>query len=82
MEMLRKNEAKYAVMVFHPYSWLAKEGESQTFFRDTWRHLQSNYRRIGIADMQENGATIYKWDNEATSYNPVGKHYLILYERL
>jgi hypothetical protein len=81
MEMIQKNEAKYAVMVYHPFSWLVKEQEGQEFFMSTWNHIQRDYKKIGVADMLGAGNTKYMWDQDALNYQPQGGKYLIVYER-
>lgn len=80
LEMLQDNEAKYAVVVVHPFSWLASTPESQAFFSSTFRHVNSNYNRIGIIDMV-GGQSIYKWEQEAVNYQPKSKNFVSIYER-
>lgn len=81
LAMLDKNEAKYAVIVVHPFSWLVNGEEANQFFAQGYRKLMSNYRVIGVADIISKQQTIYKWDAEATSYDVQGQKYVLVLER-
>jgi hypothetical protein len=81
LEMLRKNEAKYAVFVGHPISWLANTDESRKFVGEIYTHLSNYYKVIGIADMISVEQTIYKWDEEAVNYRPQSEKVVFVFER-
>ncbi len=78
---LRKNEAKYLVMVFNPFSWTIKDDSGNEFFQETYRHALANYDKIGVVDMFNNAPNVYKWNEEAESYRPSGDSYLLVMER-
>ncbi|GLR16338.1 glycosyltransferase family 39 protein [Portibacter lacus] len=81
LEMMKKNEAKYAVLVFHPFSWLPQNEEANQFFRETYAHLLEHYKVIGVADILNVTQTVYKWDAEAGAYQPQGDKYVLVFER-
>ncbi len=81
MAMMQRNEAKYAVYVAHPFSWVAKGQSGINFASQVYRHLTRNYNIIGVADIISKDQTIYKWDNEAPTYQPQSQKYVLVFER-
>lgn len=78
---LRRNEAKYLVIVYNPFSWTIRDETGNAFFQETYRHSLAYYEKIGVVDIFNNGQNIYKWNEEAQNYNPNGDSYLIVMER-
>lgn len=82
LEMLRKNEAKYAVFVSHPFSWLANNEEAVKFVTEIYNHLRQYYKVIGVADILSTEQTIYKWDEEAANYPTSGSKFVLVLEKI
>ncbi len=45
------------------------------------QYLHQDYKLVGVVDIISPEVTIYKWDQEATSYSPTSRLNLLIFER-
>lgn len=83
-EMIRQiEEAKpeYIVWVEIESSW-DRDPDSILRIFQWWQEYRRQYARVGVADMQRNWETRYRWDAEAAAEGPKEKRNLVVYRRI
>lgn len=81
-EMISEIEAarpEYLVLVDVPFSWLMQAHSDTEIFAWTEKYLDSNYQRVGIADIGE--TTEYRWGDEVKNYHPRSKWTVSVFKR-
>ena len=74
-EMIAEIEAsrpEFVVLVQSPTSWLRHPESDDHIFDWMSKYVRREYEVIGIADRQSDDHTEYRWNGEATSYQPHG----------
>lgn len=81
-EMISEIEAakpQFLVLVDVPFSWLMQAHSDTTIFSWAEKYLDSNYERVGIADIGD--ATEYHWGDEVKSYHARSKWTVSVFKR-
>ena len=81
-EMISEIEAarpEYLVLVDVPFSWLMQAHSDTEIFAWTEKYLDSNYERVGIADIGD--TTEYRWGDEVKGYHPRSKWTVSVFKR-
>lgn len=72
-EMIREIEQarpEFIVFVTTPMSWLARPDSDRRILEWANRYLTQCYDVVGIAERPTSGASVLRWDAEATDYQP------------
>ena len=77
---IEKSNPKYFVYCLISASWLVKPGVPDSIFNWVNPYTNRNYQLTGVADIY-NDQTIYKWDDEATTYQPKSPQHIMIYRR-
>ena len=62
-------------------SWLSQPGAPQLIFEWVNKYVQKGYQLTGITDVVNMEQTVYKWGNDALSYKPQGKEYIMIFRK-
>jgi hypothetical protein len=78
---LTRNAPAYVVR-FPIVETLSLGAETPTRINKWWtEHGAQDYQLVGIADMQQDSATEYRWDTAAETYQPRSLYHLAVYRR-
>lgn len=78
---IEKNNPKYIVYCNVSTSWLAQPGAPQLIFQWANKYTQQGYELTGVADIIDFNQTVYKWGNDARTYQRKGSEYLLIFKR-
>ncbi len=74
MNEIEDGRPKYLVLVDIRTSWLARPSSDTRILEWMTRYWQACYDVVGVTDIVSNDTTIYRWDDEATGYEPQTEH--------
>jgi len=81
MHEIESNQPEYIVWVGFDNSWLARPASERAIFDWFSAYAGEFYERVGIADTDSDGKSIYLWDEDAKNYRgKLGQH-LGVYKR-
>ena len=78
---IEKAKPRYIVFCNISFSWLYHAGAPMKIFEWTQQYTGQNYEVAGIADQASAFQTIYKWNDEAKTYQPKGQEFIMIYKR-
>jgi hypothetical protein len=81
-EMISEIEAarpEFLVLIDVPFSWLMQAHSDTTIFSWAEKYLDSNYERVGIADIGD--TTEYRWGDQVKGYHPRSKWTVSVFKR-
>ena len=78
---IEKNNPKYIVYCNVSTSWLAQPGAPQLIFQWANQYTQQGYELTGVADIVDFNQTVYKWGNDARTYQRKGSEYLLIFKK-
>jgi len=81
IQEIEKAHPKYIVFVNVRYSWLPRSNSDPTIFKWAQRHLDLNYRIVGLVEINPNGHSKAYWDDEARRNKPRSPFNLYVLER-
>jgi hypothetical protein len=78
---IEKNKPEFLVFCNISMSWLARPNSPQLIFEWFNKYIQQGYELSGIADMTGQGLTMYKWGEEARTYQSKGKENVMVFRK-
>lgn len=78
---IEKIKPEFMVFCNIPASWLMRPGSPTLIFDWSKNYFKDYYEVAGIADIALKSQTIYKWNNDAKMYQPMGTKKIIVYKR-
>jgi hypothetical protein len=78
---IEKAKPKFIVFVNVSFSWLYHEGAPKRIFEWTDSYTRANYELTGLVDQVSPFQSDYKWNEEAKTYQPKGKEFIMIYKR-
>ena len=74
MDEIEDGRPKYLVLVDIRNSWIPRPSSNTRIFEWMARYWQACYEVVGVADIVSKDTTVYRWDDEATGYEPQSEH--------
>ena len=78
---IEKNKPKFIVFCDIATSWLTRPNSPMLIFDWFNKYSDANYELTGVADIVSGYQTIYKWNDEAKTYQPKGKQKVLVFKR-
>jgi hypothetical protein len=78
---IESNNPAYIVFVNVPTSWLMRRGSPTALFEWFDRYQRAEYEIFGIADMMSFETTVYRWGEDARTYDPRASCWLAVFKR-
>jgi hypothetical protein len=76
---LARTNPKIIIFCHIKASWLARSNSDDHLLNWSSDFIYKNYNTVGVVDIGEE--TIYKWMDDAVSYQPRSKNYIYIFER-
>lgn len=78
---IESNQPEYIIWAGFDNSWLARPSSERAIFDWFNAYAGEFYERVGIADTDAGGKTVYLWDDEAKNYRGTLEQHLDVYKR-
>jgi 4-amino-4-deoxy-L-arabinose transferase-like glycosyltransferase len=72
---------RFIVLVLVPQSWQLSPGSDPRILLWTIDYVKQHYAMVGVADIPEEGETVYRWEGEAAAYAPRSPYRVVTYRR-
>jgi hypothetical protein len=78
---IEMNKPKFLVICEIPTSWFATPASPKLIFDWFYKYSKDNYEIVGIAELNSQFQTLYKWNNDAKIFKPMGRNNVLVFKR-
>ncbi len=81
IDEVEAGEPRFLVFVKVPESWIARRGFDERIFDWFREYSKDHYDLVGVADIPEQGETVYRFDEAAAGYTPRQPRWIVVLRR-
>ena len=79
---IEEAKPEFVVFVAVPWSWMQRSTSNIEILTWVEKYLQTDFEEVGLADIQANDRTVYRWGTQAVAAVPRSEYYVQVFKRL